>query len=302
MDIKKLEYFCSVANHMSFSKAAEECQVAQTAISRIIASMEEELGFQLFYRNRHKVELTTAGKGFLEFAERMINNYSMAKQSCAEIANGCQGTITIGYGGFDVSFIKKYIPGFISSFPQYSVILKEYSYDEIVEAMISKDCDVIFAPSSRLGKQIPMRRLITSSFDNMIGVGKKHRFYDRTEVSPEELNGETFICAYETINSWHQLKQFERTCSIYGITPGRRLHTNTAVSLLTMVELGLGIAFLTDNVDLRNADVHMLSIKSATPVMKMHVAACMSPAENPVVDEFMDHLEKALKSKTADGQ
>ena len=295
MDIKKLEYFCSVANHMSFSKAAEECQIAQTAMSRIIASMEEELGFQLFYRNRHKVELTAAGKGFLDFAVRMINSYSMAKQSCTEIANGCLGTLNIGYGGFDVAFIKQYLPKFIKEHPQYSVILKEYSYDEIVEAMSSKECDVVFTPNSRLGKQTSMRRLITSSYDNMIGVGKGHRLYGRTEVTPEELNGETFICAYDTIHSWHQLKQFERTCSIYGITPGRRLHTNTAVSLLTMVELGLGIAFLTENVDLRNADVHMLKIKSMTQVRKVHVAACISPAENPLADEFMDYLERELK-------
>ena len=297
MDIKKLEYFCSVANHMSFSKAAEECRIAQTAMSRIIASMEEELGFQLFYRNRHKVELTAAGKSFLESAVKMINDYSIATQSCAEIANGCSGRLTLGYGGFDKSFIKSMLPGFIKMHPDYSMLLKEYSYDEIVQALTSKECDIIFTPNSRLGKQPNMRRVVTSSFDNRIAVGKGHRLYNRTEVAPEELNGETFICAYDTIHSWHQLKQFDRTCSIYGITPGRRLHTNTAGSLILMAELGLGIAFLTDNVDLCGTDLHMLKIVSDAQVMKIHVAACFAPSENPAADEFMDYLEQQFKTQ-----
>ena len=297
MDIKKLEYFCSVANHMSFSKAAEECRIAQTAMSRIIASMEEELGFQLFYRNRHKVELTAAGKSFLESAVKMINDYSIATQSCAEIASGCSGRLTLGYGGFDRSYIRALLPGFIKLHPDYSIVLKEYSYDAIVEALMSKECDIIFAPNSRLGKQQNMRRVVTSSFDNKIAVGKGHRLYDRTEVSPEEVNGETFICAYDTIHSWHQLKQFDRTCSIYGINPGRRLHTNSADSLILMAELGLGIAFLTDNVEYDSTELHMLRIISDDQVMKVHVAACFAPNENPAADEFMDYIEQEAKSK-----
>ena len=297
MDIKKLEYFCSVANHMSFSKAAEECRIAQTAMSRIIASMEEELGFQLFYRNRHKVELTAAGKSFLESAVKMINDYSIATQSCAEIASGCSGRLTLGYGGFDRSYIRALLPGFIKLHPDYSIVLKEYSYDAIVEALMSKECDIIFAPNSRLGKQQNMRRVVTSSFDNKIAVGKGHRLYDRTEVSPEEVNGETFICAYDTIHSWHQLKQFDRTCSIYGINPGRRLHTNSADSLILMAELGLGIAFLTDTVEYDSTELHMLRIISDDQVMKVHVAACFAPNENPAADEFMDYIEQEAKSK-----
>ncbi|MBR5731149.1 MAG: LysR family transcriptional regulator [Firmicutes bacterium] len=295
MDLKRLEYFCSVANHMSFSKAAEEYRIAQTAMSRVIASMEEELGFQLFYRDHHRIELTAAGKSFLDFAVKMINDYSMATLSCSDIASGFKGRLTIGYGGFDLGFIKAFLPEYVRQYPEHSIVLKEYAYDDIVAALMSKECDVIFAPNARIGKQQSLRRIITSTCDNKIGVGRDHRLYNRTEVDPQELNGETFICAYDTIHSWHQLKQFERTCNIYGITPGRRLHTNTAGSLLSMVELGLGIAFLTDNVDLSGCDVHMLSINFMAPVRKTHVAASFLQSDNPAVNSFMDYLEKRLK-------
>ena len=52
MNIHSLQYFCSVAKHLNFSKAAEECHIAQTAMSRSIAAMEDELGFRLFDRRK----------------------------------------------------------------------------------------------------------------------------------------------------------------------------------------------------------------------------------------------------------
>ena len=71
MNIHSLQYFCSVAKHLNFSKAAEECHIAQTAMSRSIAAMEDELGFRLFDRTRHHVELTPAGAYFLKEAAQI---------------------------------------------------------------------------------------------------------------------------------------------------------------------------------------------------------------------------------------
>ena len=66
---------------------------------------------------------------------------------------------------------------------------------------------------------------------------------------------------------------------------------------MLMAELGLGIAFLTDNVDLGGTNLHTIRIVSDNQVMKIHVAACFAPSENPAADEFMDYLEQEVKSK-----
>ena len=50
MKIEKIGYFLSVAKHLNFTKAAQECHIAQPAISRQMSSLEEELGFALFDR------------------------------------------------------------------------------------------------------------------------------------------------------------------------------------------------------------------------------------------------------------
>ena len=56
MNIHSLQYFCSVAKHLNFSKAAEECHIAQTAMSQQISALEKELGFLLFHRSRSNSE------------------------------------------------------------------------------------------------------------------------------------------------------------------------------------------------------------------------------------------------------
>jgi len=61
MEIKQLKYFISVAKHLNFTKAAEECCVVQSAITHQIAALENESGARLFNRNTKSTELTRVG-------------------------------------------------------------------------------------------------------------------------------------------------------------------------------------------------------------------------------------------------
>ena len=65
MEISQLQYFQSMARVRHFTKAAEECNVSQSALSRSIAKLEAELGTPLFVRHARSAELTTAGEHFL---------------------------------------------------------------------------------------------------------------------------------------------------------------------------------------------------------------------------------------------
>ena len=301
MDIKKLKYFCSVANYLNFSKAAKEHHIAQTAMSRHIAAMEEELGFTLFKRNRNKVELTPAGVAFYKSARNMVDEYDMAQQNGIEIANGEQGVLTVGVGGFDICYVRALLPRFFKEHPEYMIWLKEYPYDSIVESLLSNDCDVIFCPNSRLNKQTDIRKLVTGRPQNVIAVGEGHPLFAKDELLPEDLHGQTFICAYDTKHSWYQLRQHEYICSVYGIDPGKRVYTNSAMSLLTMVEMGVGVAFLTENVSLYDTNIKLVPIQSDKQSSRVHVVACSEFVDNPLAEIFMDHMEQQLKHMEWDG-
>lgn len=73
MDIKQLQYFLAVAEHLNFSRAAEALYISQPTLSYRIAELEKELGATLFLRDRRKVILTPAGGALLPLAHRMLD-------------------------------------------------------------------------------------------------------------------------------------------------------------------------------------------------------------------------------------
>ncbi len=75
MKIEKLYYFLSVAKHKNFTKAAQECHIAQPAVSKQMLSLEKELGFELFQRKNRRVELTDAGQEFYQSISCLIEEY-----------------------------------------------------------------------------------------------------------------------------------------------------------------------------------------------------------------------------------
>ena len=71
MTLQQMRYFIAVAQNLSFSKAAQQHYVSQTAVSQQIKLLEEELETELFQRTRHSVALTSAGQVFYEYAVRI---------------------------------------------------------------------------------------------------------------------------------------------------------------------------------------------------------------------------------------
>ncbi len=80
MKIEKLYYFLSVAKHKNFTKAAQECHIAQPAVSKQMLSLEKELGFELFQRKNRRVELTDAGQEFYQSISCLIEEYESSIQ------------------------------------------------------------------------------------------------------------------------------------------------------------------------------------------------------------------------------
>ena len=150
MNIHSLQYFCSVAKHLNFSKAAEECHIAQTAMSRSIAAMEDELGFRLFDRTRHHVELTPAGAYFLKEAAQIVEQYNFSLQCGREISRSSSTRLDIGFGGYDMNFARFYVSRFMRLHPECSIVLREYHYDKIFGSLLSRTCDVIFTAQTRI--------------------------------------------------------------------------------------------------------------------------------------------------------
>jgi DNA-binding transcriptional LysR family regulator len=97
MELRHLRSFLAVAEHLHFRRAAETIHLSQPALSNQIRALEEEIGLQLFVRNRRRTSLTPAGQVFLEEAREMVVRSEQALGRARRAALGQVGTLRIGF-------------------------------------------------------------------------------------------------------------------------------------------------------------------------------------------------------------
>ena len=223
-----LQYFCSVAKHLNFSKAAEECHPAQTAMSRSITAMEDELGFRLFDRTRHHVELTPAGAYFLKEAAQIVEQYNFSLQSGREISRSSSTRLDIGFGGYDMNFARFYVSRFMRLPPGvFHRLCRESHYDKIFGSLLSRTCDVIFTAQTRIEDEAAVRQVLVSHSNYIVGVGLCHPLSQYDTITPDQLNGMRFICPVDINGSWEQARiTINHLFTHYGIKPGPITRTN----------------------------------------------------------------------------
>lgn len=97
MNRNQLKYFVAAAESRSFTKAAEQFYISQTAITQQIRLLEETLGCPLFDRSTRPVSLTPAGTIFLREAKGILERMSRAQERVHDASTGLSGTLRVGY-------------------------------------------------------------------------------------------------------------------------------------------------------------------------------------------------------------
>ena len=143
MELRQLRYFVEVAEREHISEAAEHLHVAQSAISRQIANLEEELGAPLFERVGRNVKLTPIGKTFLEHSITALKAIDFAAKQVEEYLDPQKGTIKVG---FPTSLAGHLLPTVISAFkkeyPEISFHLRQGSYKYLIEAVKNRELNL----------------------------------------------------------------------------------------------------------------------------------------------------------------
>ena len=107
MDLIKLKYYIAAAELLNFSKAADACNITQTAIGKYINKLENEIGCSLFYRTNKGVSLTEAGEKFYSGIKEITGQY---EDLLKQIENETDKLLRIGIAGdyLPVNFLRKY--------------------------------------------------------------------------------------------------------------------------------------------------------------------------------------------------
>src|SRR5215475_4147969 len=147
MDLRHLRYFIVVAEEGHVTRAAERLGIQQPPLSQLIKAMERELDVVLFRRKPRGVELTDAGRAFLDNARATLSQFDYTFETTRRAARGEQGRVCVGYTVQTAvhPLFPRVIREFREAFPLVSVTLSHGFPDELTEHMRNDQVDAVFA-------------------------------------------------------------------------------------------------------------------------------------------------------------
>jgi DNA-binding transcriptional LysR family regulator len=245
MDFKQIEAFITVARLKSFSKAANAIYLSQPTISSHILSLEKELKVQLFDRNSKEVNLTPAGRCFLDYAVDIINTRNTAISSLCDFNNNIRGSLNISASTTPCNTI---VPILISNFsklyPDINFNIVEQSSGKIIDDIINLNCEIGIVGSIIDSDKIKSYCLMEDSLvlvsnpsmnipDNVtLDMLSKYKFIMREKNSATRKTFEE-----ELSNLGYLLSSLNVCCEV-----------NNLDTLLQFVKAGLGISIVSKQV------------------------------------------------------
>ena len=143
MELRHLRYFIAVAEELNFTRAAQRLYIAQPPLSTQIRNLEEELGVQLLERDKKRVNLTQAGRHFLDHARSILGSVQSAKDEVKSAASGEIGRLTIGFTASSV--LTAALPAAIQKYrvahPHVVLLMKEMTSLHQLDAIHHRTLD-----------------------------------------------------------------------------------------------------------------------------------------------------------------
>ena len=150
MELRQIQYFCSVVKTGSFTRAADACLVSQSAISQQVKSLEAELGFDLLQRKGRGFDVTPAGELFARKASALLDQLDDLRFEAEGVANGWATTLSVGYlNRYEGWEVQGAIAAFASRHPHIPVHATSGSHDTLYHLVLSHQVDMLFSDRRR---------------------------------------------------------------------------------------------------------------------------------------------------------
>ncbi|MHC6647765.1 LysR family transcriptional regulator [Alteromonas sp. HB246098] len=212
MNFKHLKTFIEVAQCKSFSTAAARLHTVQSAISRHINALEEDLEVTLLLRNTRTVELTEVGENFLLHAQAIVKHCRDAKEDAKLIQSGQKGLLRIGYlSSACAHFLPDMLRQFSKQHENVKVKIIEMTVAEQLQALSENAIDIGFSrPVPDAYKPLLEEKRV--AYDPIqVVVSDKHELHTLSEISPDMAGKYPLIL----FSRAHATNQFDNIMALF---------------------------------------------------------------------------------------
>jgi DNA-binding transcriptional LysR family regulator len=242
MELRHLRTIAAVAHHRSFTRAAEELHLAQSAISQQIRRLETELGVEVFRRSSRSVEVTPEGRLLVEHAHRVLAEVDHLHSELEELTGLLTGRVAIGgmypTGPYDIPEV---LAAFRASYPGVAIHMIEDTADALLALLREDALDLIYTATDpdRLGDEFAATLLFQEEFVVAGAVGTP--LLQRPHVTLDALTGEDLI-AYRDNSALR--RRLEGELERRALAPRNAFVCTEMAAVRALASKGLGVAVL----------------------------------------------------------
>ena len=292
MKLDRIETFCAVARNMSFSKAAEECHVAQSAISQQIRALEEELGFPLFVRSTRKVSFTDAGQSFYVDCVRLMNGFDEAVDRASSLINNKKRFLKVGIEGLMQCETKaRILRRFAEAYPDVIVQPKQIDRDKKYEDLLTGEVDVVFDIPQYYTLNQRIRKGGVIENRHCVMLSRNHQMAECPSMNKEKLASfPTFWGGIPKVEDY-VLKIYKEYFRSSGIEPDNVINVPSQDIATFMVSIGMGGNIVPESEKrLWNPELYTF-VELDEPLILESAWLYSIENNNPVLKQFVELVE-----------
>ena len=233
MDLASLRYFKAVAETQNMSKAAKSLFVSQSALSKSIRALEDELGGPLFLRTGKSLVLNEGGKILLRYATEILNQYSLMQTELSDYfgRESTDVSVSINIGTHLLTMV---LPGFLDRHPQIRLKISQNDF-----SMPDRDNYDICINCSTEKPDIPNAVTLFRE-EQVLALPRNHPLAGAPAIFMRDLANEHFV----QVRGQQLTEQTNTACLKAGFQPNIILHSDYPSTTLDLIELGVGICFM----------------------------------------------------------
>ena len=217
MELQQLKYFREVAEREHVTRAAEKLFVSQSAVSRAVSQLEEELGVPLFYRRGRAIVLSPYGRLFLDHVTRALNVLESGKRLLNEQTGGESGTVSLGFlHSLGIEMVPRLIQEYRRKHPRIQfTLLVQHSGELLMKELVAGSIDLCLSvPGMFAQSDVAWSHLLDEEL--LIAMPQSHPLATKRTLNLRDLSSEPF----RDLTPEHTLRIiFDRLCADSSFLP-----------------------------------------------------------------------------------